>query len=327
MKSKLFLVVFFINLLAYAQVQKSFQASLLGSPYELIVVAKDSLEAAMFFNESVEEVKRIEDLISDWKPHTEISLINAHAGQKPIKVSDEVFYLLERAIKISDLTKGSFDISFASIEKIWKFDGRVQNMPKESELIKSIQYINYKNIILNKKEKTVLLKEKGMKIGLGGIGQGYIADKVKEKLKTLNCKSAIVNVSGDVFAWGHNLKGEIWKIAITNPLNKNEVIAYFPLNNSAVQTSGNYEKYVIIDGERYAHIINPKTGMPIKNIASVSVFAQTTELADALSTAVFVMGINDGLALINQLKNIECIIIDTNGKLFYSNKIKNNLKQ
>jgi len=166
-----------------------------------------------------------------------------------------------------------------------------------------------------------------MKIGLGGIGQGYIADKVKEKLKTLNCKSAIVNVSGDVFAWGHNLKGEIWKIAITNPLNKNEVIAYFPLNNSAVQTSGNYEKYVIIDGERYAHIINPKTGMPIKNIASVSVFAQTTELADALSTAVFVMGINDGLALINQLKNIECIIIDTNGKLFYSNKIKNNLKQ
>jgi thiamine biosynthesis lipoprotein len=310
-----------INLNIYSQVEIKFNDFLLGSPFELIVVAKDSAQADLFFKESVIEVKRIENLISDWKPNTEVSKINNNAGIQTTVVSEEVFQLLERAVKISEISNGAFDITFASIEKVWKFDGSLKKIPSEEEIRNSIKKINYKNIIFDKNINSIFLKENGMKIGLGGIGQGYIADKIKEKLTTLGCKSSVINVSGDVFAWGENLKNEDWKIGIINPFNKSEIIAYFPIQNSAVQTSGNYEKFVEIDGKKYAHIINPKTGMPITEIASVSVFAPTTELADALSTAVFVMGVKDGLELINKLKNTECIIIDINKKIHLSNKI------
>uniref|UniRef100_UPI00404A4A9C FAD:protein FMN transferase n=1 Tax=Flavobacterium sp. TaxID=239 RepID=UPI00404A4A9C len=304
-----------------AQVLVKRTAHMLGSPFEITVVAKDSLEGENFTETAISEVNRIENLISDWIPTTPISEVNRNAGIKPIEVPKEVFALVERAIKISVLTQGAFDISYASMDKIWKFDGSMKSMPTAEAIKNSVARVGYQKIVLNTENSTIFLPEKGMKLGLGGIGQGYIADQVKALLISKGCQSGIVNVSGDIFAWGKQPSNEPWTVAIVNPVNKNKVFAIFPLENSAVETSGNYEKYVTFDGKRYSHIIDPRTGYPASGLVSVSVFAQTTEIADALATGVFVLGLEVGLDLINQLKGIECILVDDTGKVHGSKGI------
>jgi thiamine biosynthesis lipoprotein len=317
-------IVFFllsISVLSFGQITHKRKYSLLGSPFEITVVAKDTIQGNGYAKIAVSEVKRIENLISDWIPTTPISQINQNAGLKATKVNDEVFQLVSRALNVSKLTSGAFDISYASMDKIWKFDGSMTTMPSLEEIKKSVERIGYEKVILDPEKSTIFLKEAGMKIGLGGIGQGYIADKVKELLLLKGCKSGIVNVSGDINTWGKQADGKPWTVAIVNPINKNKVFATFPLIDSAVETSGNYEKYVTFNNIRYSHIIDPRTGYPSTGVSSVSVFAKKTEIADALATGVFVLGIDVGLNLINQLKGVQCIIVDDKGKIFTSKGI------
>ena len=319
MKKTLTLFFFTITFVSFGQIIHKKKLSMLGSPFEITVVCKDTVQGNYFADLAVAEVKRIENLISDWIPSSQISNVNQNAGIKPVKVDKEVFDLVTRAIKISEITSGAFDISYASMDKIWKFDGSMTEMPTEEAIKKSVSKIGYKNIILNPKELTIFLKLQGMKLGLGGIGQGYIADKVKELLISKGCTSGIVNVSGDINTWGKQPDGKFWTVGIVNPMNKNKIFATFPLENSAVETSGSYEKYVTFNGVRYSHIIDPRTGYPAKGVVSVSVFAKQTEIADALATGIFVLGVDVGLDLVNQLKGIECIIVDDKGK-FHTSK-------
>ncbi|WP_366937407.1 FAD:protein FMN transferase [uncultured Flavobacterium sp.] len=294
---------------------------MLGSPYEVTVVAKDTIQGNLYINMAIAETRRIENQISDWIPTTPISTINKNAGIMPVKVDDEVFGLVERALKISQITEGAFDISYASMDRIWKFDGSMKEMPTPEAIKKSVAKIGYKKVLLDPKEKTIFLKEEGMKLGLGGIGQGYIADKVKELLFSKGCTSGIVNVSGDINAWGKQPDGKPWSVGIVNPMNKNKVFATFPLEDSSVETSGSYEKYVTFNGTRYSHIIDPRTGYPATGIVSVSVFAKQTEVADALATGIFVLGVEVGLDLANQIKGIGCIIVDDKGGVHASKNI------
>nr|WP_315256209.1 FAD:protein FMN transferase [uncultured Flavobacterium sp.] len=306
---------------SFAQIIHKRKLFMLGSPFEIMVVAKDTVQGNVYINMAVGEVRRIENEISDWIPTTPISEVSRNAGIKPVKVPVEVFELVERAIKVSQITSGAFDISYASMDRIWKFDGSMKEMPTPEAIKKSVEKIGYKNIILDKKEQTIFLKTEGMKLGLGGIGQGYIADKIKALLLSKGCSSGLVNVSGDIFAWGRQPDGKPWTVGIVNPMNKNKIIATFPLENSAVETSGSYEKFVVFDGKRYSHIIDPRTGYPAMGVVSVSVFAKQTEIADALATGIFVLGVDVGLDLVNQLKGIECIIVDDKGKVFASKGI------
>jgi len=306
---------------SFAQIIHKRKLSMLGSPFEMTVVAKDTVEANVYINMAVGEVRRIENEISDWIPTTPISEVSRNAGIKPVKVPLEVFELVERAVKVSEITSGAFDISYASMDRIWKFDGSMKEMPTPEAIKKSVEKIGYKNIILDKNEHTIFLKMEGMKLGLGGIGQGYIADKIHVLLLSKGCNSGLVNVSGDIFAWGKQPDGNPWTVGIVNPMNKNKIFATFPLENSAVETSGSYEKFVIFDGKRYSHIIDPRTGYPAMGVVSVSVFAKQTEIADALATGIFVLGVEVGLDLVNQLKGIECIIVDDKGKTFTSKGI------
>ena len=319
------LIIFISFLLAgtfgSAQVTQKRTLSMLGSPFEMTVVAKNIPEADYYIDMSVAEVSRIENLISDWIPTTPISQVNKFAGIKPVKVPQEVFDLVERSIKISELTSGAFDISYASMDKIWKFDGSMTKMPTPEEIKNSVSKVGYKNIILDHKNNTLFLKFDGMKLGLGGIGQGFIADKIKTLLISKGVVAGIVNISGDINTWGKQTNGEKWKVGIKNPLNKNKIFATFPLEDSAVETSGSYEKFVTFNGKRYSHIIDTRTGYPSSGVISVSVFAKTTELADALATGIFVLGIDVGLDLVNQLPGIGCIYVDDNGKIFSSKNI------
>lgn len=321
MKKILCIGFLFLAFSSSAQIIHKRKLSMLGSPFEMTVVARDTAQANIYIDMAVAEVRRIENEISDWIPTTPISEVSRNAGIKPVKVPVEVFELVSRAIKVSEITSGAFDISYASMDKIWKFDGSMKEMPTPEAIKKSVEKIGYKNIILDKKEHTIFLKMEGMKLGLGGIGQGYIADKIHVLLKAKGCNSGLVNVSGDIFAWGTQPNGKPWTVGIVNPMNKNKIFATFPLENSAVETSGSYEKFVMFNGKRYSHIIDPRTGYPAMGVVSVSVFAKQTEIADALATGIFVLGVDVGLDLVNQLKGIECIIVDDKGKIFASKGI------
>ena len=262
MRLVIFISFLFTVTLASAQVTQKRTLSMLGSPFEMTVVAKDIPEADHYIDMSVAEVSRLENLISDWIPTTPISQVNKYAGIKPIKVPQEVFDLVERSIKISELTSGAFDISYASMDKIWKFDGSMTKMPTPEEILNSVSKVGFKNIILDHKNSTIFLKLEGMKLGLGGIGQGFIADKIKTLLISKGVVAGIVNISGDINTWGKQTNGEKWKVGIKNPLNKNKIFATFPLEDSAVETSGSYEKFVTFNGKRYSHIIDTRTGYP-----------------------------------------------------------------
>jgi len=317
------ILLFFIlgSISSFGQIIHKRKLILLTSPFEMTVVAKDTVEANQYIDLAIAEVKRVENLVSDWKPETQISHVNQNAGIQPVKVDDEVFQLVKRSIKISKLTDGAFDISYASMDKIWKFDGSMKEMPTPEAIKKSVEKVGYQKIILDEKEKTIFLRDKGMKLGLGGIAQSFIADNIRDLLKSKGCTSGIANVSGDIAAWGKQPDGKPWTIGIINPMNKNKIFATFPLVDSSVETSGTYEKYVVFDGVRYSHIINPKTGYPAQGIVSVTVFAKQTEIADGLAKGVFLFGVEAGLDLVNQLKGIECIIVDSKGKIYSSKGI------
>jgi len=293
----------------------------MGSRFDLYVVAEDSISAETDFNLAINEIKRIENIISSWDPNSETSLINLNAGIKPVKVSKELFNLINRSLIISKLTDGAFDISYASMDRIWKFDGTMKNFPSEEKIKESVSKVGYKNIILDYDKRTVFLKNKGMKIGFGAIGKGYAADAAKTLLMEKGVKAGIINASGDMNTWGKQPDGKEWTVAITNPFDKNKAFAIMPVTNEAVVTSGNYEKFVMFHGKRYSHIIDPRTGYPASGITSATVFAPSAELADALATSIFVMGVDVGIDRINQLPKVECIIIDDQGKIHTSENI------
>ena len=319
-----YLFLLFICWFADSQAQEIYKRSLglMGSDFDITVVAKDKEEANNYIDIAVNEIERIEQLISSWKSTSQTTEINSNAGIKPVQVDKELFDLIKRAKAISQLTDGAFDISFAAIDKIWVFDGMESELPDEETLKASVQHIGHDKIILDEKQQTVFLKEKGMKIGFGAIGKGYAADKAKSLLQSKGVSAGIINASGDMNAWGTQPNGSSWKVAITNPMDKSANYGLFDLNREAVVTSGNYEKYTMIDGKRYAHIIDPRTGMPTQGILSVTIFAPKAELADALATSVFVMGDEVGINLIDQLPDVEAIIVKDNGQLIISKQIK-----
>ncbi|MCB0805193.1 MAG: FAD:protein FMN transferase [Bacteroidales bacterium] len=294
---------------------------LMGSRFDITVVASDSTLADGYIDMAVAEIKRIEKLISSWDPNSQTSEINRNAGIKPVQVDQELFDLIERSMEISKLTDGAFDISYASMDKIWKFDGSMIEMPSEESIKASVSKVGYQHIILDKSDRTVFLELPGMKIGFGAIGKGYAADKAKTLLMQAGVASGIINASGDMNTWGKKPDSSDWKVAITNPFDKSKAFALLPLNEGAVVTSGDYEKFVKLDGVRYAHIINPRTGYPATGIISATVFAPSAELADALATSVFVMGADVGINLINQLPGVECVIVDEQGNIISSEHI------
>lgn len=297
----------------------------MGSRFDISVVADTRQIGERYIDLAVDEISRIETLISSWDVNSQTSEINKNAGIKPVVVDEELFKLIKRAIKISKLTNGAFDISYASMDKVWHFDGSMTQMPSEEAIKKSIENVGYQNIILNEINHSVFLKLEDMKIGFGAIGKGYAADKAKVLLQKKGVNSGIINASGDLNAWGKQPDGKDWMVAIINPLNKNKVFSWLPVNNSAVVTSGNYEKYVEFDSVLYSHIIDPRTGYPSTGVLSATIFTANAELADALATSIFVMGVDVGLDFVNQLKNVECIIVDKDNKLQTSINI--NLKQ
>jgi len=294
---------------------------LMGTRFEITVVAPNEEIGYINIDEAVSEIERVEKLISSWDKGSETTLINKNAGIKPVKVSRELLNLIERSIKISEITDGAFDITYASMDNIWKFDGTMDKVPSEAEIKESVSRVGFKKIQLDAENQTVYLPEKGMKIGFGAIGKGYAADRAKELLVSKDVKGGIINASGDLTTWGTKVTGEKWLVGIANPLCKEKVFIWLPIIESSVATSGNYEKYIELDGKKYSHIIDPRTGYPTRGINSVSIFAKQAELCDALATAVFTMGRDVGLHMINQIDGVEAVVVDSENKVHKSTGI------
>jgi thiamine biosynthesis lipoprotein len=323
MKNTLVLMSLFLSIFILSA-QKSYSESsiLMGSSFEITVVtegedfAKESLAIAK------KEIIRIENLISSWDQKSETSRININAGIAAVEVSKELFDLIFRAQQISKLSSGAFDLTFAAIDKLWNFDGRESEMPNPDTLKASVFNIGYQLIELDEESLTVFLPKKGMKIGFGAIGKGYAADRAKQLLVERGVLGGIINASGDMNTWGTKPDGSSWTIGIVNPMNNKKVFSWFSLEHNAVVTSGDYEKFTQINGRRYSHIIDPRTGIPSQGIVSCTVFAGKAELADAIATAIFVMGVESGLFLIDQLPDIEAILIDDSGIIHRSKNIE-----
>lgn len=321
MKDVLLPLLLLSILFCSAQTTRTRTVKLMGSRFDITIVSKDSLTAEKQIDAVIAEVSRIENLISDWIPTTQVSLINQNAGIVPVKVDTELILLTERAIEISKLTNGSFDISFAAMERIWKYDGSLKEMPSPETLKKALEKVGYKNIIIDKKASTIFLKLPGMKIGFGALGEGYAADRCRKMMMARGVKAGIVNGSGDMSTWGKQSNGKPWTIGITDPFNHAELYAVVPLKTNAVVTSGSYEKYFELDGKRYSHIINPVSGYPATGLTSVTVFGPSTELANAFSTSIMVMGKEAGFALLKKFPNYSCIMVSDDGKFFTSKGI------
>ena len=295
---------------------------LMGNRFEISVVADKESWAEERIQEAVEEIRRIEKLFTTFDESSQTNLINKNAGIQPVRVNKEVFDLIKRSKKISDLTQGAFDITYGSIDKrLWNFDQNMTSLPDKETARAMIRLINYQNVLLDDNNCTVFLKEKGMRIGFGGIGKGYAAEKAKRLLLENGVKSGIVNASGDLTAWGNQPNGKPWTIGIADPDAARNAFSYLDITNTSIATSGNYEKFVMIDGKKYSHTIDPKTGLPVRGIKSVTIICHNAEIADAMATPVMIMGIRVALDMINQMKGIGCIIVDDNNKIYHSKNI------
>lgn len=317
----LFLIVLVSNIVV-AQVQRHRAVTLMGSRFDITIEAKDSLSSEKYIDESIAEIERIENLISEWRPQTQISEVNRNAGIKPVKVDKEVIRLTQSGIYFSKLTNGAFDISIVAMDKIWKFDGSMTSMPSPEAIKKSVEKVGYQNIEIDTVASTIFLKKPGMKIGFGSIGKGYAADKTRELMETKGVKAGIINASGDLTTWGKQFNGKYWTVGITNPFKNDAYTEVLKLKRFAVTTSGNYEKFVEFDGKRYAHIINPKTGMPSTGICSASVFGPSAEIANGFSTSIMVLGVDEGLKLLAKFPDYSCVLITDKGEVIKSKNFR-----
>lgn len=287
----------------------------MGSEFQMTLCENDTL----LFEDSWRIIDSIENKISSWISTSEINVINENAGKSPVVVSSEVYSLLKLSKNLSRLTQGSFDITVGPAAKLWDWKKGIVPTGDRVDSIRKI--IGYEKMELNDSTKSVFLKLPKMRIDLGGIGKGYACEKVIEFWRSKGVVSGVINAGGDLFVLGKNCDNKNWDIAIRNPKFKDQLIYTLNETDIAVATSGDYERYFELDSIRYSHIINPLTCRPESKVTSVTIFSEKAILADALATAVSVLGVEQGLHLINQLEGIEVIIIEEEGTVHFSKGI------
>lgn len=294
---------------------------LMGSAFELLVIEEDPARAEKLLENGINEIRRLEKLLSEFIPESYTFRINSNAGRERVVVEDEIFQLLERCIKISALTGGTFDITVGPLKKLYNFKKTLINFPDKKAIRQTLRKTGYRNLILSKDATSVFLAKEGMHISFAAIGKGYAADCVKKIWQEAGLESGYINASGDLTVFGSKPDGSPWKLGIANPDNTVEMLYYIPVHSACIATSGDYEQYFMADGKRYSHNIHPKTGLPLQGIKSVSVISPSAELSDALATAVYVMGPDAGIDFVNQLPDTHCIIISENNAHYFSKNL------
>jgi len=299
--------------------------ALMGTEMEITVASADEKAAHKAIDAAFAEIRRIEEMMSTYISESQLSKINSAAGKKAVKVDQELLRLIKKSIEYAEMTEGGFNIAVGPLIKLWRVS-EGGNIPKKVEIRKALEIIDYRDIVIDEKKKTVFLKKKGMAIDLGGIAKGYASDRAEIVLKKNGIVSGVVAVAGDINAFGMKVDGAKWRIGIQHPRKKDAFLGIIELEDEAVSTSGDYERFFIKDGKRYHHIMDPKTGEPAGKCQSVTIVAKEATATDALSTGIFVMGPEKGMELIERLSDVEGIIIDAKGNIAVSSGLKNRIK-
>jgi thiamine biosynthesis lipoprotein len=274
------------------------------------VVARQGVDAVLA------EMRRIDNDMSPWIETSELSRLNKQAAKQPVTVSDELFKLVQTSLHFSELTHGAFDITFASVGFLYDFRKGVR--PDDKQRAKATELINYHNLLLNEKNHTIAYSKPGVRIDLGGIAKGHAVDRCIELLQAMGINQALVTAGGDSRVIGDRWGGRPWNIGVRDPRDEKKLVAVIPLENVAISTSGDYQRYFEEHGVRYHHIINPKSGDSARGMHSATIIGPDATTTDALSTSIFVLGVDQGLALVNQLPDIDAILVDAQGHLHYS---------
>ncbi|MBC8550728.1 MAG: FAD:protein FMN transferase, partial [Candidatus Brocadiales bacterium] len=300
----------------------------MGTVFETTIYAPDKYVAEKTFNEVIQEINRLDYLMSNYKKESVLSELNRNASAEPAACNKELVGVIEQSLQYSNITDGAFDITIGPLMKEWGFFKKKGRIPGKEELESALESVSYKNIIIEEKTikslakklvtvKTVFFKNPGTQIDLGGIGKGYAVDRAISVLKQNGISSALINFAGNIYTFGTPPGKDSWVIGLQHPRKSEGLLGTFEIRDKAVSTSGDYEKFFTIEGKRYSHIIDPRTGNPVKGIVSVTIVTGNATRADALSTGVFVLGLEKGMDLIEQLPDVEGIIVyeDTDDKL------------
>jgi len=277
---------------------------LMGTFFDIQVVGEDEASASAAIEDAFAEVARVERLISEWKEDSEISALNRSAGQGPLTVGPDLYAVVERSVRVSDLTGGAFDITFAACGGLWSF--REARVPSSGELEPCLELVDYRLLQLDREASSIRLPRRGMRIGVGGIGKGYGVDRAAELLEARGFLDYIVDGGGDVRLRGANA-GRPWRVGIAHPRRRGELYGRLLGDRGAIVTSGDYERYFEADGRLYHHILDPATGRPASRSVAVTVVAGSALEADALATGLFVLGPDEGLALVERLEGVEAL--------------------
>ncbi len=290
---------------------------MLGTVCKITIYDHPSTEA---FDASFARLREIEARMSLHTDTSEIAKVNEEAGIQPVAVSQDTFTVIEEALKIAELSNGAFDPTIGPLVEAWDIGGPNARKPSDDEIASLVKLINYKEVQLNKDTLEVYLPRKGMALDLGGIAKGYAADQVADILRDHGVEQAIVNLGGNVLTLGRKPDGTMWKIGIQDPEEgRGNYVMIAQLDNTSLVTSGPYERFLEIDGKKYHHILNTKTGYPVdSDFTSVSIITQSSFLADALSTSVFALGYEKGLALVNSMPEVGAIFFTSDDKVLLS---------
>lgn len=284
----------------------------------------DAVEATALLRAAFDEIRRLEALMTTWDAKSEVSRINAAAGKSAVKVGTETFDVVDKSVWISKLSQGTFDVTFASMGKLWSFDENVSTTLPDPKLLESARKkIDYRKIRLDEAAQTVMLESPDTQINLGGIAKGYAIDRAAEILRRGGLGSFYAQAGGDLYVEGRKPDGEPWRVGIRDPRGPDgKFFARLAVENHAFSTAGDYERAFVKEGRRYHHIIDPRTGYPATASRSVTVWAKDALTADAIDDAVFILGPEKGLALVESLEDCGAVIVDADNNLHISSRLK-----
>ena len=297
----------------------------LGTLIQLKVFGEN---AKVAINESIKRLLEIDDKMSVFKEDSEVAAINRNAGGEYQGVSEDTYYVVETSLKYSNMSQGAFNPTIRPLVDAWGFGRENQRVPSKNEIEKAMKLVNYNDISIDKVEKAVRLNKKNQAIDLGAVAKGFAADEVRDILMANKIKSAIVDLGGNIFALGNKQNGMAWNIGIQDPLAAcGEYVGIISVSNKSVVTSGNYERFFEVNGKRYHHILDSRTGYPSENgVISATIISDNSIDGDALTTCAYVMGLEMGYELIESLDGADAIFITEDKKVFTTSGIKSNFK-
>ena len=296
---------------------------ILDTIFEVTIFVDEEIEGDPLVREAFDKVRALEKVMSRFVTNSDVDKINQQAGKEPVEVDPRTFYVIEKSLYFGEASQGKFDVTIAPLLNLWGFGTGEEREPPEGEEIEEVlPLVDYQEIELDEENMSVFLPREEMALDLGGIAKGYIVDEIAEFLEGEGVEHGTVNAGGDIRALGTRLDGNPWRIGITHPRDRENIIAVIPVTQEAIVTSGDYERYFNHEGERYHHILDPDTGQPAGEVMSVTVVAPDCITADSLSTAVFVLGVEEGMALLESMSQVEGMIVDLQEEIHVTRGLK-----